>query len=142
MGTYSAGGCRNHRDKAQEVEMDWPYRQRKVPNNTTRMAMEWNPQGRRSRGRRKQSWRPMVTKDLEIDNIGRTWGEAKLKPYASRGAKRMKSSQFNFCPWIFLGCAERLRDFWSFDFYPHSIIRHPRHLKSRLALGCPLAGRD
>ena len=29
---------------------------RKVPNNTTRMAMEWKPQGMRSRGRPKQSW--------------------------------------------------------------------------------------
>jgi len=29
---------------------------RKAPNNITRMAMEWNPQGRRSRGRPKQ-WR-------------------------------------------------------------------------------------
>ena len=49
---------------------------RKAPNNTTRMAMEWNPQGRRSRGRPKQSWRHTVSKELE--NIGRTWGEAKL----------------------------------------------------------------
>ena len=49
---------------------------RKAPNNTTRMAMEWNPQGRRSRGRPKQSWRRTVSKELE--NIGRTWGEAKL----------------------------------------------------------------
>ena len=44
---------------------------RKVPNNATCMAMEWNPQGRRSRGRPKQSWRRTVTKDLE--NIGGTW---------------------------------------------------------------------
>ena len=49
---------------------------RKAPNNTTRMAMEWNPQGRRSRGRPKQSWRCTVSKELE--NIGKTWGEAKL----------------------------------------------------------------
>ena len=49
---------------------------RKAPNNTTRIAMEWNPQGRRIRGRLKQTGRCTVSKDLE--NIGRTWGEAKL----------------------------------------------------------------
>ena len=48
---------------------------RKAP-NTTRIAMEWNPQGRRIRGRPKQSWSCTVSNDLE--NIGRTWGEAKL----------------------------------------------------------------
>ena len=83
---------------------------RKAPNNTTRMAMEWNPQGRRSRGRPKQSWRRTVSKELE--NIGRTWGEAKLlannkirwklwwKPYASRGAKRIKSSHREKSCWM------------------------------------------
>ena len=47
-----------------------------------------------------------MTKDLE--NMGRTWGEAKLiattklggklwwKPYASRGAKRIKSSHIRW----------------------------------------------
>ena len=54
----------------------WIDTLRKAPNNTTRMAMEWNPQGRRSRGRPKQSWGRTVSKELE--NIGRTWGEAKL----------------------------------------------------------------
>jgi len=72
------------RDKQEDVETTIKHRKwkwightlRKVPNNTTSMAMEWNPQGRRSRGRPKQSWRHTVSKELE--NIGRTWGEAKL----------------------------------------------------------------
>ena len=46
--------------------------------NDSWLILEWNPQGRgrRSRGRPKQSWRRTVSKELE--NIGRTWGEAKL----------------------------------------------------------------
>ena len=43
--------------------------------NTTRMAMDWNPQSKRKRGRPKQSWRRTVIKKLE--STGRTWGEAK-----------------------------------------------------------------
>ena len=49
------------------------YTPRKKRENTTRQAM---PQGRRKRGRPKQSW--MCTETKEQENIGRTWGEAKL----------------------------------------------------------------
>ena len=44
--------------------------------NTTRMAMKWNPQGKKKRGGPKQSWKCTVTKELE--SIGKKWGEAKL----------------------------------------------------------------
>ena len=73
--------------------------------------MEWNPQGRRSRGRTKQSWRRTVSKELE--NIGRTWGEAKLLANNKirwkamvealclsgglRGSSQVKSSRMRVC---------------------------------------------
>ena len=47
---------------------------RKEKENTTRIAMKWNPQGKRKQGRPKQSWRRTVIKELE--SIGKTWGEA------------------------------------------------------------------
>ena len=47
---------------------------RKEKKNTTRIAMKWNPQGKRKQGRPKQSWRRTVIKELE--SIGKTWGEA------------------------------------------------------------------
>ena len=61
--------------------------------------MEWNPQGRRKRGRQKQSWRRTVIKELE--NIGRTWGEAKQmtdnrvrwRAMVARGAKRIEKKR-------------------------------------------------
>ena len=46
---------------------------RKERENTTRMAMDWNPQGKRKRGRPKQSWRRTVI----TENTERTWGEVK-----------------------------------------------------------------
>ena len=47
---------------------------RKEKDNTTRITMKWNPQGKRKQGRSKQSWRRTVIKELE--SIGKTWGEA------------------------------------------------------------------
>jgi len=47
---------------------------RKEKGNTTRIAMKWNPQGKRKQGRPKQSWRRTVFKELK--SIGKTWGEA------------------------------------------------------------------
>ena len=47
---------------------------RKEKKNITRIAMKWNPQGKRKQGRPKQSWRRTVIKELE--SIGKTWGEA------------------------------------------------------------------
>ena len=47
---------------------------RREKENTTRIAMKWNPQGKRKQGRPKWSWRRTVNKELE--SIGKTWGEA------------------------------------------------------------------
>ena len=46
---------------------------RKPTTNTTRQALKWNPQGKRKRGRPRNSWR----RDLEDDikRMGRTWGQ-------------------------------------------------------------------
>ena len=47
---------------------------RKEKDNTTRITIKWNPQGKRKQGRSKQSWRRTVIKELQ--SIGKTWGEA------------------------------------------------------------------
>ncbi|BFZ10456.1 hypothetical protein BsWGS_13495 [Bradybaena similaris] len=46
---------------------------RKSPNNITRQALKWNPQGKRKRGRPRNTWR----RDLEADTtrMGYTWSQ-------------------------------------------------------------------
>ncbi|BFY99655.1 hypothetical protein BsWGS_02695 [Bradybaena similaris] len=46
---------------------------RKPPNNITRQALKWNPQGKRKRGRPRNTWR----RDLEADTtmMGYTWSQ-------------------------------------------------------------------
>ena len=48
---------------------------RKEVENTTRQALEWNPQGKRRRGRPKQTWRRSVIDELKAINL--TWEGAK-----------------------------------------------------------------
>ncbi len=50
---------------------------RKPPNSITRQALKWNPQGKRKRGRPKNTWR----RDLEADTtrMGYTWSEIERK---------------------------------------------------------------
>ncbi|XP_078663299.1 uncharacterized protein LOC144906655 [Branchiostoma floridae x Branchiostoma belcheri] len=48
---------------------------RKPPTSITRTALDWNPQGKRHRGRPRLSWRRGVKKDLERANT--TWQETK-----------------------------------------------------------------
>ena len=45
---------------------------RKPPNNVTRQALRWNPQGKRKKGRPRNTWR----RDLEADMTGSglSWG--------------------------------------------------------------------
>jgi hypothetical protein len=50
---------------------------RKATNNITKQALEWNPQGKRKRGRPKNSWRRGIISELQAINT--TWGEAKRK---------------------------------------------------------------
>ena len=49
---------------------------RKPASNTTRQSLKWNPQGKRKRGRPRNTWR----RDLEADarNMGHTWGQLEV----------------------------------------------------------------
>ena len=48
---------------------------RKDPTNTTKQALDYNPQGKRRQGRPKINWRRSTLQDLE--KVGVTWQEAK-----------------------------------------------------------------
>ena len=65
---------------------------RKATSNTTKMALEWNPQGKRKRGRPKQSWRRSVMAELKSSEM--TWGEAKI---AARDRRRWKNAVEALC---------------------------------------------
>ena len=44
-------------------------------NNITRQSLEWNPQGKRKRGRPRNTWRRNIT--TELKNVNTTWEEIK-----------------------------------------------------------------
>ena len=46
---------------------------RKSASNTTRQALNWNPQGKRKRGRPRNTWRRDV--EADIKELGLTWGK-------------------------------------------------------------------
>ena len=48
---------------------------RKDTNNRTRQSLEWNPQGKRRRGRPKKTWRRSVMDEAE--RMGKSWKEIK-----------------------------------------------------------------
>jgi hypothetical protein len=48
---------------------------RKEPSNVTRQSLEWNPQGKRKRGRPRQTWRRSL--GCELQAVGMTWEGAK-----------------------------------------------------------------
>ena len=49
---------------------------RKPESNIARKALDWNPQGKRHRGRPRESWRRVMDRDLT--RTGKTWNEVKL----------------------------------------------------------------
>ena len=49
---------------------------RKPDSNTTKMALEWNPQGQRRRGRPTQTWRRTST--AELKSIDMTWRQSRV----------------------------------------------------------------
>ena len=52
---------------------------RKPPNSITRQALNWNPQGKRSRGRPRNTWRRDT--ESELKEQGHNWNSAeKLAP--------------------------------------------------------------
>ena len=66
---------------------------RKANNNITKQALEWNPQGKRKKGRSKNSWRRGVISELQAINT--TWGEAKRKV---QDRTRWKETMVALCP--------------------------------------------
>lgn len=49
---------------------------RKEENDTTRRALDWNPQGNRRRGRPRETWRR--TTEREIEREGKSWSQIKV----------------------------------------------------------------
>lgn len=66
---------------------------RKSPSNITRKALTWNPQGRRKRGRPKNSWR----RDLEAETreIGNSWRELES---LAQDRRRWRALVDGLCP--------------------------------------------
>jgi len=48
---------------------------RKPIDDITRQVLEWNPQGKRSRGRPKNTWRRTVLEEAKV--VKKTWAEIK-----------------------------------------------------------------
>ena len=66
---------------------------RRPPTNITRHALDWNPQGKRRRGRPVTTWRR--TLDMELRSIQMSWGEAKR---AAHDRTRWKAIVKALCP--------------------------------------------
>ena len=62
-------------DQETQVGMAGPYTLRKPNDDITRQALEWNPQGKRSRGRPKNMWRRTVL--VEAKGVKQTWAQIK-----------------------------------------------------------------
>jgi hypothetical protein len=60
---------------------------------TTKQALEWNLQGKRKRGRPKNSWRRGIISELQAINT--TWREAKRK---DQDRTRRKETMVALCP--------------------------------------------
>jgi len=56
--------------------LDWPYPEKEA-SNITCQSLTWNPQGKRRRGRPKNSWRRNT--DTELRMMGYTWKEVVQK---------------------------------------------------------------
>jgi hypothetical protein len=72
MATDEPTTSRNRGQKAL-MEVGIGHMLRKPASNITRQALRWNPQGKRKRGRPRNSWR----RDLyaECQAMGQTWGQ-------------------------------------------------------------------
>ncbi|KAK7114566.1 hypothetical protein V1264_000610 [Littorina saxatilis] len=65
---------REHGDHRHEkaVDMDWTCLIRRQQDNITRTAFHWTPEGKRKRGRPKNTWRRTV--EGELKTLNHTWG--------------------------------------------------------------------
>ena len=83
-----------------------------------RSALDWNPQGKRKRGRPKNTCRRGLQSDL--NNIGMTWGEAKQR---AKNRTRWRTAVDALCP---------LRDEWGISQVSHkssyTTIKTAKHL--------------
>jgi len=66
---------------------------RKANNNITKQALEWNSQGKRKRGKPKNSWRRGIISELQAINTTR--GEAKRK---AQDRTRWEETVVALCP--------------------------------------------
>jgi hypothetical protein len=57
-----------------------------LPNETARLALDWNPQGSRGRGRPKLAWRRIILEEEKI--LGKSWNEIK---YTARNSQMEKT---------------------------------------------------
>ncbi|CAH1244312.1 DAW1 [Branchiostoma lanceolatum] len=92
---------------------------RKPPADITRTALEWNPQGKRKRGRPRLSWRRGVRKDLDSANTSwqeakKTAGDRKSRIHTLIGHRgEISSAQFNWdCSLIATGSMDNTCKIW------------------------------
>ena len=91
-----------HRTKQKPAEIEIRQRRwrwightlQKPPTSTTRLVLKWNPQGRRNRGRPRNTWR----RDLEADikQTGQTWHQLEILARDRDGWRNFVSG---LCPW-------------------------------------------
>ena len=60
-------------ERTGQIPMVKQARKRKPSNSITRQALHWNPQGKRKRGRPKNSWRRDTEKEMKV--LGKNWKE-------------------------------------------------------------------
>ena len=79
-------------NKIKTMEVDRAHTE-KGKQQHCKQALEWNPQGKRKRGRPKNSWRRGIISELQAINT--TWGEAKRK---DQDRTRWKETVVALCP--------------------------------------------
>jgi len=62
-------------DTKKKTEFDWTHITQRI-RRIEKIALVWNPQGYRRRGRPKRKWRRTMEK--EIRSIGRSWNELEI----------------------------------------------------------------
>ncbi|PZC71361.1 hypothetical protein B5X24_HaOG213580 [Helicoverpa armigera] len=81
-------------DKIKRRKWNWiGHTLRRYPDHIPRQALDWNPQGKRKRGRPKQSWRRTII--AEAATMGRTWSEIKRE---AQDRTRWRSTVDALCP--------------------------------------------
>lgn len=91
-------------DQGEEMEMDRTHTKDSSAIEKQALIMSWNPQGQRTRGRPRVTWRRAV--EEEAREAVRTWGElgslAQSRRYASSFPEPSKNAESR-SPWGFSG---------------------------------------